>query len=212
MNNTEVKNNNDTKKIVTLIVLIATIMISTTSATYAYLAFSANNATAVTGTVAEGGLTLTVTESALGSGNTGKMVPQLEAALGTAINNTNKCVDANKNIVCKVYTIVATSASSATMPATASIQFTHTVANTPNLKWKLISAATTVGSVGTATAATASKATFATPTFTNTNKTFTYYMVIWINETNSVQTDSGNWSATISFDTANGGITSTIRS
>ena len=210
MNNNEVKNNGDSKKILTLIVLIATIMITTTSATYAFLAFSATNTTAVTGTVAEGGLTLTVTESALKSGNTGKMVPQLESALGNAINTTNKCVDGNNNIICKVYTIVATSGSSVTMPATASIQFSN-IATTPNLKWKLISNATTIGSVGTATAASTSKVNFATPTFSNSTKTFTYYMVVWINETGSAQTDSGTWNATISFDTANGGITSTIR-
>ena len=64
MEKSEVKNN-DSKKIFGLIVIIATLMITTTSATYAWLAFSASNATTVTGTVADSGLTLTVTESAL---------------------------------------------------------------------------------------------------------------------------------------------------
>ena len=60
---------------------------------------------------------------------------------------------------------------------------------------------------------TISAASFATPTFTAANKTFTYYMVIWINETNAVQNDSGTWRATIAFNTTNGtGITSTITS
>ena len=209
-NNTTNKNN-DTKKITALVALIITVMISTTSATYAYLAFQASNNNVVTGTVADAGLTLTVTESPLKT-NTGRMVPQLETALGTAINSTNKCVDGNGNIVCKVYTITATSASNATIPATATIQFTHTINNTPNLKWKLIQSASQIGTVGTATTATASKAAFATPTFSNSTKTHTYYMVVWINEINAVQNDTGTWSATISFDTANGGITSTIRS
>ncbi len=211
MEKSEVKNN-DSKKIFGLIVIIATLMITTTSATYAWLAFSASNATTVTGTVADSGLTLTVTESALKTPNTGKMVPQLEGALGTAINSTNKCVDGNGNIICKVYTITATSGSDGTIPATASIQFTHAVANTPNLKWKLIQSASQIGTVGTATTASASKATFASPTFSSTNKTITYYMVVWINEINALQNDSGTWTATIAFDTANGGITSTIRS
>ena len=41
MNNENVKKDNDTKKIVTLLVLIATVMVTTTGATYAYFALSA---------------------------------------------------------------------------------------------------------------------------------------------------------------------------
>jgi len=210
MNNTQVKrNDNDTKKIVTMLVLVFTLMFCTTGATYAYLAFTASNNVA-TGTVAAAGLTLTVTEASLKSGNTGVMVPQLEGTLGTAMNSTNKCVDGNNNIVCKVYTITVSTTSTATTPTTGTIAFTSP---STNLKWKLVSNATTVGSVGTMTSATTSAASFATPTFTAANKTFTYYMVIWINETNAVQTDSGTWRATIAFNTTNGtGITSTITS
>ena len=95
MNNTQVrKNDNDSKKIVTMLVLVFTLMFCTTGATYAYLAFSATNNVA-TGNVAAAGLTLTVTEATLKSGNTGVMVPQKEGALGTAMNSTNKCVDGN---------------------------------------------------------------------------------------------------------------------
>ena len=100
----------------------------------------------------------------------------------------------------------------ATMPITGTIKFTSTM---PNLKWKLVSNATTIGSVGTATVATLNSAqSFATPTLSLTNKTYTYYIVIWINEINSAQTDSGSWAATIAFNPTDGsgGLTSTIKS
>lgn len=209
MNNTyEKRKDNDSKKIVTMLILVFTLMFCTTGATYAYLAFSATNNVA-TGTVAVSGLTLTVTEAALKSGNTSVMVPQLESALGTAMNGTNKCVDGNNNIVCKVYTITVSTSSTATTPTTGTIAFTNP---STNLKWKLVSNATTVGTVGTAKAASTSAASFATPTFTASAKTFTYYIVIWINETGAVQNDSGSWRATIAFNNVNGGITSTIKS
>lgn len=38
-----------------------------------------------------------------------------------------------------------------------------------------------------------------------------YWIIFWINETGTVQTDSGTWAATITFTSSNGtGITSTI--
>lgn len=204
----QVNQERDSKKIIAMIVLIATLMVCTTSATYAYLAFTATN-NVMTGTVAASGLTLTVTKATQKTSNTGVMVPQLESALGTAMNSTNQCVDGNGNIVCNVYTITVSTTSTATTPTTGTITFTNPSAN---LKWKLVNNATTVGSNGTATKATTSAATFATPTFTAANKSFTYYIVVWINETGAVQTDSGTWRATIAFNNENGGITSTIRS
>ena len=216
MNNTEiVKKDNDSKKIFTMLIMILSLMLCTTGATYAYLAFSAS-ATIGGGSdinkIADSGLTLSITQASLESSNTGVMVPQLEAALGTAMNSTNKCVDGNGNIVCKVYTITVSASGTdiATTPVTGTIKFTNP---TTNLKWKLVSNATTVGSVGTAAAATTSEASFATPTFTASAKSFTYYIVFWIQETGAVQTDSGTWSATITFDPTTGsGITSTITS
>lgn len=205
--------NNDTKKILATLVMVFTLMFCTTSATYAYLAFSATNNVA-TGTIAASGLTLTVTQQTLGgtkSGTTGTvMVPQLASALGTAMGTNYKCVDTNGNIVCKVYKIDISTTSTATVPTTGTITFTSP---TTNLKWQLATDATTLGTTGTATTATTSAASFATPTFTASAQSFTYYIVIWINETNGVQTDSGTWRATIAFNTTTGtGITSTITS
>ena len=227
MNETNVENNqsNDSKKIITLVVLILTIMVCTTSATYAYFAFSASNSTTMTGTAAVAGLSLSVTQGTLGGTNSGTntnvMVPQLESALGTAMGSASgkdyKCVDGNGNIVCKVFKITISTESTATVPTTGTIAFNFTAptektANFSNLKWKLTDSYTALKSGETAKTANTSAVTFASPTLTASTKTFTYYIVVWINETGSSQGDLGTWTATITFNTSNGGITSTIRS
>lgn len=216
MNNTQVrKNDNDSKKIVTMLVLVFTLMFCTTGATYAYLAFSATNNVA-TGNVAAAGLTLTVAEQTLGGTDSGTktnvMVPQNSEnnLLNTVMGNSWKCVDDYGNTVCKVYKINVSTTSTATTPTIGTIAFTTP---TTNLYWRLASGATSLGSVGTNTKATTSAAQFATPTFTASTKSFEYYIVIWIEETGSEQNDSGSWRATIAFNTTNGtGITSTITS
>ena len=216
MNETNVENNqtSDSKKIITMIVLILTIMICTTSATYAYFAFSASNSTTMTGTAAGSGLTLSVTQGTLGGANSGTntnvMVPQLESALGTAMGDKYNCVDGNGNIVCKVFNITISSKNNtATVPTTGTIKFTGA---STNLKWKLVDSYTAIKSGETAKTASTSAVTFASPTFTASAKEFIYYIVVWINEANAAQSDSGTWTATITFNTTNGGITSTIRS
>lgn len=219
MNNQEIrKNDNDSKKIFTMLILIFTLMVCTTGTTYAYFAFTATNSTEMKGTAAAAGLTLTVQEQPLGgtsSGtNTNVMVPQLESALGTAMGTNYKCVDTNGNIVCKVYKItIANSNMTASMPITGTIVFPTTSAN---LKWRLVTNATTFGS-GTTKSATTSAQSFATPTLSATNKSYDYYIVVWINETNADQSaaDGGkSWTATIEFKPTDGsaGLTSTIKS
>lgn len=227
-NNEEIRNDhNDSKKILTMIVLIATLMICTTSATYAYFALTATN-NAMTGTAATASLTLSVTRATLKSTNSGVMVPQLESALGSAMNTTNQCVDGNGNIICEVYTIKITNTSTAAVQLKGTIQFSGN-GSMPNLKWRRTTSATTLGSntsvaVGTnttttwdivnGTACSASDDTGCTSiSLAKTNGTQTYYVVVWINETGNEQTDSGTWRATVKFEGANGkGITSTITS
>ena len=212
MDNQVIKKDNDTKKISTLIVLILTLMFCTTSATYAYLAFSATSNN-MTGAIASSGLELTVTPADLQTTNTGFMVPQKESALGTAMNSTNKCVDGNKNIVCRVYTInvkLKDTQNVIDTATTGTISFAFTK-QASNLKWRLASSTTTLGSAGSTQTASTSAATFAAPSFTSANNNFTYYIVVWLNETNAVQADSGDWTATIEFKNSSGSITSTIK-
>ena len=217
MENTESR---ESKKIVALVILIATVMISTTSATYAWFALSASNATAITGNTATAALTLTVSRSAPATAT--NMVPQLESALGAAMNGTNKCIDGNGNTICHVYTITVKNGSSATALLTTTITFAHSadvISNgtlstkgMPNLKWRKTTNTTQLGNYTTNDASIITTQTIEANKSLTANATAIYYIVIWINETSSAQYDSGTFTATINVNTPNGGLTSTIRS
>lgn len=240
----KINKDNDSKKIFTMLILVFTLMICTTGATYAYFALSATN-NVMTGTAATASLTLTVTQATLQSGNTSAMVPQLESTLGTAMNPINQCVDANGNIVCKAYTITITNKSTAAVKVKGTISFTGTSTSMINLKWKRTTSVTAVSTsttgsysstntnvctlngdqtacstfpeydltAGTACTTSAGVDTGCTSvSLAKSSGSATYYVVVWINETNAIQTDSGTWKATVKFEGENGtGVTSTIK-
>ena len=226
MNENEVnKKNNDSKKITFTLILVLVLMVTTTGGTYAYFALSATNSTTVTGTAATASLQLTVSEKAPnGKTSTGVLVPQLETYLGSAMNGTNLCVDGNTNIVCKVYEIKIENKSSAAVKLDGYITFAHSadvISNgslatkaMPNLKWRRTTNATTLGSNTTQDASVITRQSLiSNVSLAKTNGSQTYYIVIWINETNSAQNDNGTFTATIEFEGDDGrGITSTIRS
>ena len=242
MNVEKTRDNSDSKKIITLIVLIATVMVMTTGATYAYFQISATNATTMTGTAATASLSLAVTretpDTTKWDGSTKVMVPQLNAAIGTAMNGTNKCVDGNNNVVCEVFKIVVTNNSTSGVRLRGAIYFTVTDGSFSNLYWRQTTNANTVGNntifkasipAGTSatqitaaeqansTTANAVNATLVADQYLAPSGSQTYYVVVWISETGSNQntTDTGTWTATVSFkDKVNPdkGITSTITS
>lgn len=231
--NKNVNKDNDTRKIFTMMIMIFTLMICTTGATYAYFAISATN-NVMTGTAATASLTLSVTQAALkNSTNTGVMVPQRESALGTAMNSTNKCVDGNNNIICKVYTITVTNTSTAAVKVKGTIKFSGNT-SMPNLKWRRANSATELGSNASVAVGTNNSTTYdisagtacsvvdgadsgcTSVSLAKTNGSATYYIVVWINapmsgSTEQAQTDTGTWRAEIKFEGENGtGVTSTI--
>ena len=241
MNNdlNEKKGNRNSKRIFITVTLILLLIISTTGATYAYFAISASNSTVVTGTTAEVGLTLDVREETLKTPNTGVMVPQLATAIGSAINTTNKCVDGNGNIVCKVYEITITNNSTAAIEVNGTISFasgTNGVALASNLKWRRTESTTALASATTGsyaaagvtaaaattdliagTACTVGSGTDCTSVSLGANGSQKYYIVVWINEisTGDQYGVDGNrtFVGTIAFTASNGkGVTSTITS
>lgn len=167
MSNQVNNNDSDSKKIFTVLIMIFTLMVCTTGATYAYFALSATNGIA-TGTAATVGLDLSVTRvlpvpdsddtSNITSWNesTKVMVPQLDDYLSSAITENqeriNKCVDAKGNVVCQVYKITATNQSTASVKINGTIQFLAPMSTVEggntftNLYWQKIDNATTLGS------------------------------------------------------------------
>ena len=84
------------------------------------------------------------------------------------------------------------------------------ISNLPHLKWKMITDATTIGS-GTGVTASTTATDFVQEVTLAPNAHQDYYFVIWIDETNSTQNESGTFGATIAFNSSDGqGLTSTI--
>lgn len=237
MNNQVNNKDNDSKKIFTVLIMIFTLMVCTTGATYAYFAISATNGVA-TGTAATVGINLSVTkvtpDTDKWDASTKVMVPQLDAGLGTAMNSTNKCVDGNGNVVCQVYKITVENTSTSAVRLRGAIYFTlGTDAVFTNLYWRKVTNANTLGTntiykystnvnTNSATAETAN-ATLVSDLALDPNNNVAgsgtdyteYYVLIWIRETNSDQrnTDKGTWVMSVDFkDKAGNGVTSTITS
>ena len=147
-------NDNDTRKIFGALVMVLTLMICTTSATYAYFAIAPVSNNMATGTAATASLTLDVTRltpaNTKYNASTKKMVPQLDTALETAMNTTNECVDGNNNIVCEVFQVKLTNGSTSQVRVSGNLTFTLTK-NTSghNFKYRLKDSGTTALTIAT---------------------------------------------------------------
>jgi len=175
--------------------------------TYAYFALSASN-NSIVGIAADIDLDLKV-ERIIPTSGSNAMVPQLENALGTAISSEYNCIDDNDNVVCQVYKATVTNTSTANVSLNGTISFSG-ITNLPNLKWKRIENATTIGNYSSYNASTNDVA-FDIDKSLAINASEDYYFVVWIDEIGTVQTDNGTFRVTVKFNSADGdGVTSTI--
>lgn len=208
------------------ITLILILLISITGTTFAYYAISDDN-TNLTGDLATVNLTLDVTQilPKETSTNTGVLVPQLSTS-GSAtspLNNAlkNGCVDANKNIVCRVYKInIQNIGGSATQIVNGKIYFYSDNALTisattdiPNLKWKHITSVdannpnnSVLGTDSDKIAGATGENDIVTDLVMETNSSYDYYIIVWLNETEGPQlSDAGKtFYGKVEFDSSNG--------
>ena len=223
-----------------LITLIMVLFFCITGATYAYFAISAVDNTTITGATATVNLTLDVKKIFPATDdNTGVLVPQLSTSasasspLSTALKNG--CVDANKNVVCQVYRIsIQNKGGSATQVVDGKILFysdaalkTNVHTAMPNLKWKLIDSVDAVTPANSVLGSrsdleandNSSNGKFVSSLSLATNVVRNYYVIIWINETGTDQTDKSTsidnpkvFYGKVQFDSSNGtGVTSTFQ-
>ena len=235
INNTN--NDNDSKKIFGALVMVLTLMICTTSATYAYFAIAPVSNSTATGTAATASMSLEVTKitpnTTKWNASTQKIVPQLDTYLGTAMNDTNSCVDANNNVVCEVFQIKLTNGSTSQVRVNGNLTFTLTPNNTGHhFKYRLkdngttalttANAATQLASATTTAIVNGSAISLANQKILAVSGVYYYYFVVWIQETvDSDQSDVDGgvtFVGTVSFNAVDasgssiGGITSTITS
>lgn len=228
------KDNKELTKTQLTITLILILFVSITGSTYAYFAVAANN-NSLTGNMATVNLTLNVTKifPKESTQNTGVMIPQLstDAALTSALKGG--CVDGNTNVACQVYKIdISNNGGTATQVVSGAISFysdnylTTAINSTmPNLKWRLIESANattpTNSTLGTYNInnATGTDQEFVTNRQMVKDSSYTYYMIIWINETNTDQEDKStnelekHFYGKVSFNSSNGtGVTAAFQS
>ncbi len=177
-----------------------------TGGTYAYYALTASN-NSIAGTAGEADLSLEVVNQH--PNNEEYLVPQLEKGLATAISSNYNCVDDNNNTVCQVYSIKITNTGTATVKINGTITFGN-IDKMPNLKWRLIQDKNTYGKYSSHYAS-LDDARFDSDLTLRKGASKTYYMVIWIDEVDKNQPDTGKYNATIDFSSSNGtGVTSTV--
>lgn len=215
------------------VMFILVLFISVTGFTYAYFALSISNNNTIGGKAATVNLTLGVQKifPLSSSSNTGVLVPQVSisesASSPLSVALKRGCIDANGNLICQVYKIsIANVGGTATQIVDGFVSFYSDVNLTtdvstvmPNLRWKLITSVDTSNPNNSVLGANAdlvanfNKNVFADDLTLATGGSATYYMIVWINETNEEQPlDEGKtFYGQIEFTSYNGtGVTSTF--
>lgn len=188
------------------VVGVATLVVAIIGATFAYFSASATNDSDVTGTTASGAnLSLVVTRVS-DEATAKNMVPMLDADLQKGVTGTDNksCVDANGNTVCQVYKITVKNGS-ADIAVNVKGVMTLNGNGATNMKWELLTNATTVNTAGTIVAA-------GTEGVITNNQALTksgsqdFYVVVWLHETEADQTDPDagkTFEGTITFNGVN---------
>ena len=100
------------------IIGIATLMVATMGATFAYYTATADNASTIKGNMATIGFDLTVTKVTNVDETKGGLIPMSNNMIEQAVSNASTkgiCVDDNNNASCQVYKITVTNTSTASM-------------------------------------------------------------------------------------------------
>lgn len=203
----------DESKSLKIFIAIVLLIVVISGGTMAYFAFSttSNNITGNMGTV---DLSLSVTKVLpVGSSDDDLLIAKF-SDLATNINNECKYDDDYAN--CQVYKVtLANNSSDVNTRVVGSIKFN--ASTTPNLSWVFMdsySSSTTYTSDSfgsTFNTASSEFVNFKDNYLLQTGRSVDFYIVVWINENNEVQTDTGSYTGTVRFMDTNGkGVTATF--
>lgn len=170
------------------VVGVATLVVAIIGATFAFFSASVTNDKKVTGTTATGAnLSLTI-ERVSDEATAANMVPMLDTDLqkGVTGEGGKSCVDKNGNTVCQVYKVNIANGSSITV----NVKGTMTLngGGATNMRWQVLTNATTINEGATTTNAGSEGVIVAKQALTATSNQ-DFYIVVWLHETNSDQTD-----------------------
>ena len=191
---------------------VTVLLIAVAGSAYAYYQASATNTTTVTGSAAgPGSLQLTVTD--LSTSATGNLIPMdsnitilNKAALGEgntsgSYNSSKQCIDKNGYTACKVYQINLKNNGTTPLIVTGGVTKLSGT-NTPNLTCTIMSDNHTISEIRECVG----RSTLAYNETLNAGATNTYFVMVYIKNLSSSQTDNGTFNGTIEFNTGSGGI------
>ena len=207
--------NNNGKGIFYGVIGVATLVVAIIGATFAYFSATASNGEVIQGEAATVGLNLEVTK--VSTDASGGLIPMTDADVskgltGDTATGSKMCVDKNGNTVCQVYKIVVTNTGSSTAVVNGTLNITGE--GFTNLKWQLLTGTTDDGLSTTTTynpIATTSLVT--SQTLQPTTGSATYYVMVWISNLASDQSenDTGSFTGVVTFNSADGaGISATF--
>ena len=179
------------RKLIIFEIVCVALIIGLIGYTYSFFNVTATNDSVIYGEAASVNLSLEV-EKIAPSTNKG-LVPQLDQYITSAVIGRNgSCVDDNNNNVCQVYKITVTN-SGASVYVNGRLKLD--AKNNPNLKWAIISGTTNPTLVSSASLYKYTK--LIENELYNSNESKDYYIVLWISETGTIQTDQGGFSGVV---------------
>lgn len=197
-----------------MIIAMLTLIVAIVGATFAYFSLQASDENTVKGNAAKVGLSLEVRKVSVAA--SGDLIPLDETLLEKAIagdtaTESQMCVDKNGNTVCQVYELKVTNEGTAATAVNGSL--TLTAETITNLKWQIMTDQSTPVTDSGQFKTTDDTEVAKNDTIEANPGSKTYYVMIWIDETENKQNDSdvGSFTGVVSFTSADGsGVTGTF--
>ncbi len=197
-----------------MIIAMLTLIVAIVGATFAYFSLQASDENTVKGNAAKVGLSLEVRKVSVDA--SGDLVPLDETLLDKAIEGdtateSTMCIDKNGNTVCQVYEVKVTNEGTAATAVNGSL--TLTAETITNLKWQIMTDQNTPVMDSGQFKTTDDTEIAKNDTIEANPGSKTYYVMIWIDETENDQNDSdtGAFTGVVSFTSADGsGVTGTF--
>ena len=195
------------KKKLYMVIGVIVLIIAIAGSAYAYYSALAVDKTTVSGTVA-GGANLDLKVEKISSGATESLIPVdndtttlTKAVIGEANTNfedNKRCIDKNGYTACQIYKITLTNKSSVSVNIDGGVSLSGD--NTPNIECAKMDNINTVSNNNSCKG----NKTLAKNYNMNANESVIYYIMIYIKNINSAQTDTGEFTGTVFFNVSNG--------
>lgn len=188
--------------------VLAIVIVVTMGTTFAYLVATSENTTDISGKTSNFNVKLNLTTIHKST----NMIPLKDSLVVTSIKNTNKCIDKDNNEVCSLYKITLSNTENS-FSLNGYLKTNSTTYTTSNLKYQIYDTNyNAISDILTPSLTIGDKVYFQkdskdiSTTINNTN--IEYYLVMWITETNTMQTadQSKTYSGVVGFEAINGNV------